>query len=293
VCRRRKKGRAGVLVVGASTQRFCLLSLRASEEMHFMDVLYVEPRLRPMEKGALIGKSALVTGASRGIGGVTARVLAQAGANVILNYRTKGSRAGKVAAELEAAGGKASTIRCDITIADEVDAMMERISLECGFLDFLVLNASGGLEKDKGEDYSMLLNCTAQIELAKKSVPLMRPQGRVIFVTSHLAHFYGKKPVYRGYEPVAIGKQAGEKALRAMVPELAAAEIKLVIVSGDMIEGTITPRLLNRTNPGLIEFRREQAGRLPTVEEFGRAIAEAAADPGLQSGETVYVGTTD
>jgi 3-oxoacyl-[acyl-carrier protein] reductase len=64
-------------------------------------------------------------------------------------------------------------------------------------------------------------------------------------------------------------------------------------VSGDMIEGTITPKLLNRTNRGLIEFRREQAGRLPTVEEFGQAIAEAAADPNLQSGATVYVGGTD
>jgi 3-oxoacyl-[acyl-carrier protein] reductase len=78
-----------------------------------------------------------------------------------------------------------------------------------------------------------------------------------------------------------------------MIPQLATREIALIVVSGDMIEGTITPKLLNRTNRGLIDFRRAQEGRLPSVEEFGRAIAEAAADPNLQSGATVYVGGID
>ena len=258
-----------------------------------MNDLHVEPTLRPISKGALADKIALVTGASRGIGAVTARVLARAGAQVILNYRNKGARAEKVAAEIAAAGGKASTIQCDITFSQEVDSMLDEIQREFGFLNFLILNASGGLEKGKGEDYSMFLNCTAQVDLLKKGFPLLRPQGRTIFVTSHLAHFYGQKPVYPGYEPVAIGKLAGEKELRAMIPQLATRKIELIVVSGDMVEGTITPKLLKRTNRGVIEFRREQAVRLPTVEEFGRAIAEAVADPRLQSGATVYVGGTD
>jgi NAD(P)-dependent dehydrogenase (short-subunit alcohol dehydrogenase family) len=260
--------------------------------MH-MDDLHVDPRLQPIPKGALVDKIALVTGASRGIGAVTARVLAQAGAQVILNYRSKGARAEKVAAAIKAAGGKASTIQCDITVLQEVDSMLDQIHREFGFLNFLILNASGGLEKDKGEDYSMLLNCWAQLDLLTKGLPLLQREGRAIFVTSHLAHFYGQKPVYPGYEPVAIGKLAGERALRAMIRELATRKVTLIVVSGDMIEGTITPKLLNRTNRGLIEFRREQAGRLPTVEEFGQAIAEAAADPNLQSGATVYVGATE
>jgi 3-oxoacyl-[acyl-carrier protein] reductase len=263
------------------------------EESRMEQDLFVEPQLAPISEKSLAGKVALVTGASRGIGAVTARVLAQAGACVILNYRSKGSRAAKVAAEIKSTGGKAFTIPCDLTASREVDAMFDQVGREFGFLDRLILNASGGLEKDKGEDYSMLLNCTAQLDLLKKSLPLLRPRGRVVFVTSHLAHFYGRKPVYPGYEPVAVGKLAGEQALRAMIPDLATRNIALIVVSGDMIEGTITPRLLNRTNRGLIEFRRQQAGRLPTVEEFGRAIAEAAADPGLESGATVYVGTTD
>ena len=68
-------------------------SLLLSPQGMRMDDLYIRPRLRPIADGALTGKLALVTGASRGIGAVTARVLAQAGAQVILNYRSKGSRA--------------------------------------------------------------------------------------------------------------------------------------------------------------------------------------------------------
>ena len=160
--------------------------------MRMQSDLFIEPRLRPILAESLAGKVALVTGASRGVGAVTARVLAQGAAHVILNYRSKGSRAEKVVAEIKSAGGKASTIQCDITVAAEVDNMLNQVRREFGFLNFLILNASGGLEKDRGEDYSMLLNCTAQLNLLKKSAPWLRPPGRAVFVTSHLAHFYDK-----------------------------------------------------------------------------------------------------
>jgi 3-oxoacyl-[acyl-carrier protein] reductase len=68
--------------------------------------------------------------------------------------------------------------------------------------------------------------------------------------------------------------------------------IALVVVSGDMIEGTITPRLLERMNRGLTQSRRDEAGSLPTVDEFARAIADAAAvaEP---SQSTIFVGSTN
>ena len=66
-----------------------------------------------------------------------------------------------------------------------------------------------------------------------------------------------------------------------------------MVVSGDLIEGTITPKLLNRMRPGVIEDRRSQVGWLPTTEDFARAIAEAAVDSSLRNGDTVYVGSTD
>ncbi len=74
-----------------------------------------------------------------------------------------------------------------------------------------------------------------------------------MFVTSHWAHFHGQHPVLPAYEPIADSKKAGEDALRARIPEFLGRGIHLYIVSGDIIEGTITPKLLERTQPGLIQ----------------------------------------
>jgi hypothetical protein len=115
----------------------------------------------------------------------------------------------------------------------------------------------------------------------------------VIFVTSHLAHFYGRKPVYASYEAIAASKKAGEDALRRRLSDFKSRGLRLAIVSGDMIEGTITPKLLERTSRGLIETRRGQAGVLPTVQEFAAAIVDAAADIHSPSGHVSFVGSID
>ena len=235
---------------------------------------------------------ALVTGASRGVGAETARQLAQSGADVVINYRSKAPRAQAVAGAVAACGQRAYLAPADITIAADVDAMMQVVR-EAGPLDFLILNASGGLEKDVAPDYAMQLNLHAQINLANAALPLMARGGRIVFVTSHLAHFYSEKPMDGIYAPVAASKRAGEDALRAKMDEFAEEDVSLVVVSGDMIEGTITPKLLERAQRGTIETRREQAGALPNVEEFARAIVEAATNVNLASGATIYVGNVD
>jgi hypothetical protein len=94
-------------------------------------------------------------------------------------------------------------------------------------------------------------------------------------------------------EGIAASKKAGEDALRSRMPEFEARGLSLAIVSGDMIDGTITPKLLERTQRGLIESRRGQAGVLPTVQEFAVAIVDAAAASGRPNGHVTYVGTTD
>lgn len=215
--------------------------------------------------------------------------MAERGADVVINFRSKGPRAQEVAASVEALGRRAILAQADITDEAEVQKMMR----EVGVLDLLILNASGGLEKNKSEDYAMQLNVTSQERLVELALPQMRSGGRIVFVTSHLAHFHGEKPVHPIYEPVAASKKAGEMALRARVPEMASRGISLVIVSGDMIEGTITPKLMERAKRGTIQSRREQAGSLPTVEEFARAIVDAAMDERLESGVTVFVGSVE
>lgn len=238
-------------------------------------------------------KIALVTGASRGIGAATALKLAAAGFDVVLNYRSKGNRAEDVARQIEALGRRAVPIQSDLTERSELETMMLTIQKNFRRLDLLILNASGGLEKGKSEDYAMRLNQTAQLETAKLSVDLMTDGGRIVFVTSHWAHFYREKPGIPDYEVVAKSKRAGEDALREYAPELNRKKISLVVVSGDAIEGTITPRLLERKHPGVLAERLGRKNGLPTVDEFAGAIVEAASDETLESGHTVFVGSTE
>jgi 3-oxoacyl-[acyl-carrier protein] reductase len=235
----------------------------------------------------------LVTGASRGIGAAVALLLAEQGADVAVNFRSKGSRAQQIAAQVEALGRRSLLAQADLTDESEVNAMARAIGDEFGHLSILVLNASGGLEKDKPASYAMELNLTAQVRMLEAVLPLMPRGGCVVFVTSHLAHFYGRTPVYAAYEGIAASKKAGEDALRSRLSEFEARGLRLAIVSGDMIDGTITPKLLERTQRGLIENRRSQAGVLPTVQEFAAAIVDAAGDASRPNGHVTFVGTTD
>lgn len=245
-----------------------------------------------MEGSAVLGKVALVTGASRGIGAETARVLAQRGARVVVNYRDKARRAAQVVDELKAGGAEAIAVRADLTDPAAVRDMLTEVRRAFGGLDLLVLNASGGMERDADPDYALRLNRDAQLDVLNQALPLMPSGARVVFVTSHQAHFHGRVTSTARYEPVARGKRAGEDALRARIPELTERGISLVVVSGDMIEGTITVTLLDRAVPGLVAARRRQAGTLPTIPEFATQIATAATAD-VPTGHTAYVGGAD
>ncbi|WP_067709922.1 SDR family oxidoreductase [Nocardia yamanashiensis] len=233
----------------------------------------------------------LITGASRGIGAETARVLAARGDHVIVNYREKRKRAETLAAELIAAGGSASVAGADITDAEGARTLVDTVVAEFGRLDVLVLNASGGLERDAAPDYAMSINRDAQARLVELALPHLPAGGRIVFVTSHQAHFSATRPVPTGYEPIAASKRAGEDVLRGMIPEFTRRGIGFAVVSGDMIDGTIIVRLLERRDPDAVTARRDE-GALPTVEEFATAVADATRDD-LEPGHTVYVGGTD
>ena len=233
---------------------------------------------------------ALVTGASRGIGEATAVGLAGQGIDVVVNYRDKQARAERVVDRIRDSGGRAIAARADLTDSAAVDAMLEATITEFGRLDRLVLNASGGLESDMAADYAMQLNCHAQVRLADQAAKRMSSGGRVVFVTSHQAHFYGDVETLPEYAPVAASKRAGEEALLARAADYRRQGVSLVVVSGDLIDGTITAKLLDRVRPGLIEGRRSEAGYLPTVESFAGEVTRAVVD--VDPEPLVFVGKT-
>jgi NAD(P)-dependent dehydrogenase (short-subunit alcohol dehydrogenase family) len=243
----------------------------------------------PLAPGSLSGKRILVTGSSRGIGADTASFFAAAGATVVINYRNKEARALKLVAAIEAAGGSAIAVGADLTDPESLAGLFETIADELGGLDVLVMNASGGMESGMGEDYAMRLNRDAQIELLEAATPVLAPGARIVFVTSHQAHFIRTVETMPEYLAVALSKRAGEDALRERIAALESAGIGFVVVSGDMIEGTITATLLERANPGAIGQRKEAAGRLYNVGEFAAEVALAAVEP-VPDNNTRYVG---
>lgn len=235
------------------------------------------------------GKTIIITGSSRGVGADTAQILAAQGANIVVNYRSKAPRAQKVVAAIEEAGGKAIAVGGDVTNSEDVNNLIKTAIDTYGSLDYLILNASGGMETNMGEDYAMRLNRDAQLNFARAAAEKLSAGGRIVFVTSHQAHFIHEVETMPEYKPVAESKKAGEEALLAEIPALTEKGISLVVVSADMIEGTVTATLLNRLRPGALEARREAAGKLYSVNEFAQEVA-AMVTADVETGHIELVG---
>lgn len=155
------------------------------------------------------GRSVLVTGASRGIGAETAVQLGAEGAAVAVNYREKKRRADAVVRTIEEAGGRAFAVGADVTDSAAADAMLNAVVAEFGTLDVLVLNASGGLELGADPGYAMTINRDAQVALARAAIDRMTPGSRIVFLTSHQAHFHGRKPVPSSTSPLPRANEQG------------------------------------------------------------------------------------
>lgn len=241
-----------------------------------------------------VRKVALVTGGSRGIGAATAIALADHGYDVAISFRNKASRAEEVVARIVASGGRSNAIAADITAPREPARLIGEVSAwGDGRLDALVLNASGGLERElvaADPLYPQRINRDAQVALVEAAIPLMPLGSTIVFVTSHWAHLYGRIEQLPAYDVVASTKYAGERALRSRQDEFTAMGIRLLVVTGDLIEGTITPKLLERVSPGLAGSRRTAIGDLPTAEDMGMAVALAVTDTSLPTGHTVVIG---
>lgn len=234
---------------------------------------------------------ALVTGGSRGIGAATAQLLAERGFHVLLNYREKRNRAEQLAHQIGCKGGLATPIQADITIDSDRDHLTRKIATDHGRLDALILNASGGLELGADGGYAMRINRDAQLSLTTALSQFMPPRSRIVFVTSHQAHFYGLREVPTQYEPIAESKRAGEDALRIYAGQLSDKGIGFSVVSGDMIDDTIIVRLLERRDSAAVESRRAH-GPLPTIDDFAAAIVDEACISTMAS-RTIFIGGSD
>jgi len=88
-----------------------------------------------------MSRVAMITGASRGIGAATARILAERGFRVVVNYRASGPEAKEVVESITEAGGDAVAIQADVTVPGDISAMADEIAQSWGGVDLLVHNA--------------------------------------------------------------------------------------------------------------------------------------------------------
>ena len=138
----------------------------------------------------LKGKKALVTGGSRGIGRGIALALAQAGADVVVNYHSNETEAEKVVEEIKALGRDSFAIGADVSKKDQVVNMFAQIKEKWNRLDILVNNAgilkSGKVAEISEEDWDAVLNTNlkGQFLCVQQAVGLMAGEGRIINIAS-------------------------------------------------------------------------------------------------------------
>lgn len=143
----------------------------------------------------LDGKTALVTGASRGIGRATALALAKAGAQVIVHYGRAKGEADAVLASIREAGGRADAVSADLAAPDGPAKLAAQVRRTVGDrLDIVVANAgvskSVSLEETTIEDFDRLfaVNVRAPFFLLQQLLPILAKDSSVIFVSSRAAH---------------------------------------------------------------------------------------------------------
>ena len=141
----------------------------------------------------LVARTALVTGASRGIGRATARALARAGARVLVHYGNSAKDADSLVAEIREAGGSADAVGADLSAPDGAHKLAAEVGkLVAGPLDILVANAGiavpATIEAQTVSDFDRMfaVNVRSQFFLVQQLLPLMR-DGSSIVMTSSLA----------------------------------------------------------------------------------------------------------
>lgn len=217
------------------------------------------------------GRTALVTGGSRGIGAAVSIGLARCGARVVINYREDAASARETVRRIEAEGGSASAECANLVHPDAVRDLFGKLA---GPLDFLVHNAAIGSFKPVLDvrpnqwDLSLSVNARALLLCAQSALPLMEGRGGAIVGVSSL----GSTRVVPEYGAIGASKAAMESLVRSLAVELAPRGIRVNAVAGGVIDG---PTIRRHPRGGeLVDRAREHAptGRLVTAEELAAAV---------------------
>jgi 3-oxoacyl-[acyl-carrier protein] reductase len=234
------------------------------------------------------GRTAIVTGASKGIGAGIAKQLALDGFQTIINYFSSEAEAHKVVAAIEAAGGSAKAIRADVADSTGVKSLFDKTEAEFGPVDVLVNNAgvlkTSPLAEVTDEDYQHLIavNLTGAFYGMREAAKRVRDGGRIINLsTSIIGHYIPAHAVY------AATKAAVEAMTHVLAKELGSRHITVNAVAPGPIA---TELFFTGKSPELIQRLTQEIplGRLGEPDDIGRVISFLASrDSGWVNGQVI------
>src|SRR6202795_5355235 len=210
----------------------------------------------------LQNKTALVTGASRGIGRATAAALARAGAHVLVHYGRSAQEAESLVSEIQAKGGRAQAISADLGTPSGAALLAEQVrSIVGDRLDVLVLNA--GISKAARiadytvEDFNKLFatNVRGQFFLVQQLLPVLGEGSSIVVISSATARTVVGKPGLENPSVIAYASTKG--AIETLVKHWAA-----ILGPGGIRVNAIAPGVIDTD---MSNFTKTEAGREVTL----------------------------
>src|SRR5229473_3040003 len=220
----------------------------------------------------LEGKTALITGGSRGIGAAIVKRLAADGANVAITYTKGADAAASVLKEIERAGGKAIAIQADASDAAAVNAAVEKTVATFGKLDVRVNNAGTAIPKTFEEttleemDRVLDINVRGVFIATHAALKHMKSGGRIIMIGSSV----GERVVVPGLVPYAATKGAVKIFTQALSRELGSRGITVNNVQPGPIDTELNPATSERAVPQKAATALDRFGH---VEEIAAMVA--------------------
>lgn len=240
---------------------------------------------------ALTGKTAVVTGASRGIGRAVALRLAREGAFVIINYNGSEEKAKQVLSEIEEQGGTGAVYQCDVSDFEQCEAFIKAVIKEHGSLDILVNNAGvtrdGLLMAMSEEDFDRVLDTNLKgafhtIRFAARQM-LKQRSGRIINMAS-VVGVSGNA----GQANYAASKAGVIGLTKSAAKELASRGITVNAVAPGFIETDMTAGLSDEVKAGAMT--QIPLGHFGLPEQVAAAVAFLASeDAAYITGQVLHV----
>ena len=228
----------------------------------------------------LDGKVILVTGASRGIGAATARVLAAEGAMVAVNYLKNAEAAETVVRQIRVDGGRAIAVQADVTVCTETVRMVGEVERQLGPIDTLVSNAAIGFKVASFLDYEwkdfeqkLTNELKAAFFCTKAVLPSMldRGTGNLIYISSVLSRKPGE-----GFCAHSTAKAGLDGLARALALELGPKGIRVNVVAPGLTLTDATAFIPDQAKQAAAQFTPLRRNGLPM--DVAGAVAMLASD---------------